>query len=111
VKGEHCYVTALFVCDHLGITAPLRFLVDTGNTHTTLTEKTAKALGIEVTTLSEKPRFTISGIGGASKGYLLAGARLVFKTVDGAVVEENLPYVRFPAQIVSRGGLDLGAGQ
>jgi hypothetical protein len=94
VKGEHCYVTALFICDHLGISAPLRFLVDTGNTHTTLTEKTAKTLGIDVTTLSEKPKFKISGIGGSSAGYLLAGVRLVFKAADGTTVEEKLPHVR-----------------
>jgi predicted aspartyl protease len=91
VKGEHCFVTALFVCDHLGIKAPVKSLVDTGNTHTALTEATAARLGVNVSGLPEKVR--ISGIGGSSRGCQLAGIRLIFTTVDGRRHEESLPFV------------------
>jgi hypothetical protein len=103
VKGQHCYVTALFICDHLGINAPLKFIVDTGNTHTTLTETTAKKLGIDLASLSsEKLKMRATGIGGSSDLYQLAGIRLVFMTVDGTPVEEKLPFVRILKNPVPR---------
>jgi hypothetical protein len=97
VKGQHIFVTALFYCDHLGILGvPVKFLVDTGNVHTTLTETTAKRLGIDTTKLfSGKPHLRISGIGGSAEGYRLANVRLVFGDEDGKPVEEKLQVVFF----------------
>jgi hypothetical protein len=92
VKGQHCFVTAVFVCDHLQIKAPLRFLVDTGNTHTTITQGTAERLGIDLSTLPETVNF--GGIGGSAKGSQLAGIRIVFTTTDRRAHEEKLPFIR-----------------
>ncbi len=101
VKGQHCFVTALFYCDHLGIIGvPVRFLIDTGNVHTALTEATAKRLRIDLTKLySEEHKIKVSGIGGSAEGYQLANVRFVFKDEDGAPVEEKLQFVyilKFP---------------
>ena len=95
MKGQHLFVTALFYCDHLGIAGvPVKFLVDTGNINTTLTETTAKKLGIDTTELfSGKPHLRISGIGGSAEGYRLGNIRLVFSDVDGTPVEEKLQVV------------------
>ena len=88
-------MTALFYCDHLGISGiPVKFLVDTGNIHTTLTEATAKRLGIDTAKLfSGKPQLRISGVGGSAEGYTLANIRLVFSDSDGTPVEEKLQVV------------------
>lgn len=93
VKGQHCFVTALFYCDHLGVNGvPIKFLIDTGNVHTTLTEMTAKRLGINLVDLSsDTVKFT--GIGGSTEGYRLANVRLVFQAENGAPVEEKLQFV------------------
>lgn len=95
MKGQHIFVTALFYCDHLGIAGvPVKFLVDTGNVHTTLTETTAKRLGIDTTTLfSGKPSLRISGVGGSAEGYRVVNVRLVFTDTDGNPVEEKLQVV------------------
>jgi len=95
VKGQHCFVTALFYCYHLGVNGvPIKLLIDTGNVHATLTEMTAKRLGINLADLSSgtvKSKFT--GIGGSTEGYRLANVRLVFQVQNGTPVEEKLQFV------------------
>lgn len=92
VKGELCYVTALFVCSHFQIKEPLKFILDTGSTHTVLAESTAKKLGIDLDKLPQKVK--ISGIAGTSEGLQLSGIQLIFTTVNGKEVKESLPFVR-----------------
>lgn len=101
IPGQHVYTTALFYCDRLGINGiPLKFLVDTGNIHTIITEKTAKQLGIDLAALfSKKPDAHLSGIGGSTEGFRLANIRLVFAATDGSPVEEPLQFIivmKFP---------------
>jgi hypothetical protein len=92
VKGQHCNVTALFVCDHLKINTPLKFILDTGSVHTTLPESTANNLGIDLSKL-ESQKVSITGIGGSPQGYRLAGVRLIFNATDGKPIEEKLPFI------------------
>ena len=83
-------MTALFVCDHLQIKAPLKFIIDTGSVHTTLPEHTAKELGIDLTDLSRKIQIKSSGIGGSCTTHYLGGVSLIFRAVDGTEVGEEI---------------------
>ncbi len=94
VKGDHCYVTALFICDHLTIKSPQKFLVDTGSVHTTLLENKAIELGVDLEKLETyKVKLKMRGIGGATDARMLGGVRLVFNATDGSPVEEALQFV------------------
>jgi hypothetical protein len=94
VKGDHCYVTALFICDHLGIKSPLKFVVDTGTIHTTLPETIARELGVDLEKLETyKVKLRMGGVGGGSDARMLGGIRLVFTAADQTPVEEKLQFV------------------
>lgn len=94
VKGDHCYVTSLFICDHLDIKSPERFVVDTGTIHTTLPEAKARELGVDLEKLETyKVRLRMGGIGGGSDARMLGGIRLIFNATDGNTVEEKLQFV------------------
>jgi len=94
VKGNHCFVTALFVCDHLSIKMPQRFIVDTGSVHTTLPETKARELGVNLDTLETyKVKLKMGGIGGGTNARMLGGVRLVFTATDNSSVEEQLQFV------------------
>ncbi len=94
IKGDHCYVTALFVCDHLAIKKPQKFIVDTGSVHTTIPETKARELGIDLEKLETyKTKLKIGGIGGGSDARMLGGVRLIFTATEGSSVEEGLQFV------------------
>jgi len=94
VKGDHCYVTALFICDHFGIKTTQRFVVDTGTIHTTLPESRARELGVDLEKLETyKIKLKVGGIGGGTDARMLGGIRLIFTAMDGSSVEEELPFI------------------
>jgi hypothetical protein len=94
VKGDHCFVTALFICDHLNIKAPQKFIVDTGTIHTTLPESRARELGVNLEKLETyKVKIKMAGIGGGADARMLGGIRLIFTATDGSPIEEKLPFI------------------
>jgi len=94
VKGDHCYVTALFICEHLDIKTPLKFVVDTGTIHTTLPEAKAREIGVDLEKLETyKVKLKMGGIGGGSDARMLGGVRLAFNATNGTSVEEELQFV------------------
>ncbi len=103
VKGDHCFVTALFICDHLNIKAPQKFIVDTGSVHTTLPETKARELGVNLETLETyKVKLKIGGVGGGTDARMLGGVRLVFTATDNSPVEEKLQFVHVLRDPVAR---------
>jgi len=94
IKGEHCIVTGIFVCDHLGIKTPQKFIVDTGSVHTTVPEAQAREMGINLETLEKyKVKIKMGGIGGAADARMLGNVRLVFTGTDNLPIEEKLQSV------------------
>ena len=94
IKGEHCIVTALFVCDHLGIKTPQKFIVDTGSVHTTVPETKAREMGVDLEILDKyKVKIRMGGIGGAADARMLGNVRLIFTGTDNSSVEEKLQSV------------------
>jgi len=94
IKGEHCIVTALFVCDHLGIKTPQKFIVDTGSVHTTVPETKAREMGVDLEILDKyKVKIRMGGIGGAADARMLGNVRLIFRATDNSSVEEKLQSV------------------
>ena len=94
IKGEHCIVTALFVCDHLGIKTNQKFIVDTGTAHTTIPETKAREMGVNLETLEKyKVKIKTGGIGGAVDARLLGNVRLIFTATDNSPIEEKLQSV------------------
>jgi hypothetical protein len=94
VRGDHCYVTALFICDHLDIKSNERFVVDTGTIHTTLPEAKARELGVDLEKLETyKVKLRMGGIGGGSDARMLGGIRLIFNATDGTTIEEKLQFI------------------
>jgi len=93
VKGDHCYVTALFICEHLNIKTTQKFVVDTGTIHTTFPETRAKEIGVDFEKLETyKIKLKMGGIGGGSDARMLGGIRLVFTATNGTT-EEPLQFV------------------
>ena len=94
IKGEHCIVTALFVCDHLGIKTPQKFIVDTGSVHTTVPETKAREMGVDLEILDKyKVKIMMGGIGGAADARMLGNVRLILTGTDNSSVEEKLQSV------------------
>lgn len=94
IKGEHCFVTALFICDHLSIKTNEKFIVDTGSVHTTLPETKAREMGVNLETLEKyKVKLKTGGIGGIADTRMLGGVRLIFTATDNSPIEEKLQYV------------------
>ncbi len=94
IKGSHCFVTALFVCDHMSIKTNQKFIVDTGSIHTTLPEARAREMGVDLEKLETyKVKLKTGGIGGGVDARLLGGVRLIFTATDNSAVEEQLQSV------------------
>lgn len=84
----------LFVCDHLAIKKPQKFIVDTGSVHTTIPETKARELGIDLEKLETyKVKLKMGGIGGGTDARMLGGVRLIFTTMDNSTVEESVQFV------------------
>jgi hypothetical protein len=109
VKGELCYVTALFICDYLQIKTPIRFVIDTGSVHTTLAEHKARELNIDTSILSQKVKIETRGIGGIGKAHYLGGVRLVFSSTNGEEIEEKLNCVHILENPPPRSDKDIKA--
>jgi len=73
----------------LHIYATVEFLVDTGATITTLSDRDAARLGIDYDVL-EKLANGMLGIGGTVDTYILKDAKLTFHTEDKKTHQENL---------------------
>lgn len=94
IKSDHCFVTALFICDHLNIKTTQKFVLDTGTIHTTLPETRARELGVDLAKLETyKIKLRMGGIGGGSDARMLGGIRIIFTATDGSTVEEKLQFV------------------
>ena len=74
---EAAYVAAILESETLHIYATVEFLVDTGATRTTISDKDAIRLGIDYTAL-EKLGEGMLGIGGTVDTYSLPDAKLTF---------------------------------
>ena len=74
--------------------ATLEFLIDTGATKTTISDKDAIRLGIDYDAL-EKPDKGMLGIGGPVDTYILKEAKLALHKKDGQTHVENLESLCF----------------
>jgi hypothetical protein len=86
---EAAYVTAIFESEILHVSATVEFLIDTGATRTTLSDKDAIRLGIDYEMLEKLPEGML-GIGGSVDTYILKNAKLIFHKQDKTVHEETL---------------------
>lgn len=86
---EAAYVTAILESEYLHIYATIEFLVDTGATNTTISDRDAMRLGIDYCTL-EKLAGGMLGIGGTVDTYILKDAKLIFHKEDKKSHTENL---------------------
>ena len=86
---EAAYVAAILESKTLHIYASVEFLVDTGATRTTISDKDAIRLGIDYLAL-EKLGEGMLGIGGTVDTYLLKDTTLIFHKADKKTHEEAL---------------------
>ena len=77
---EAAYVDAVLESEALHIFVSIEFLVDTGATKTTISDRDAVRLGIDYLTL-EKINKGMLGIGGAVDVYMLKDSSLIFDLV------------------------------
>ena len=73
----------------LHIYATIEFLVDTGATNTTISDRDATRLGIDYNVL-EKLASGMLGIGGTVDTYILKDAKLIFHKADKKTHQETL---------------------
>ena len=86
---EAAYVAAILESKTLHIYATLEFLVDTGATRTTISDKDAIRLGIDYAAL-EKLGEGMLGIGGTVDTYSLQDAKLIFHQENKKTHTETL---------------------
>jgi hypothetical protein len=89
---EAAYVTAILESKSLHIYATIEFLVDTGATKTTISDRDATRLGIDYNVL-EKLAGGMLGIGGTVDTYILKDAKLLFRSEDKKTHTENLEHI------------------
>ena len=75
---EGAYVTAVLESKSLHLYASVEFLIDTGATKTTISEKDIIRLGVDYEALERLSKGML-GIGGAVDTYLLKDANLIFR--------------------------------
>ena len=86
---EAAYVVAVVSLRQLGIEGVVEFLVDTGASRTTISDKDAIRLGIDYFKLEKLPGGTL-GIGGNVDTYVAKGSEVSFKTRDKKYHVEKL---------------------
>ena len=94
-KGDELgapFLVATMVMEDLGIKSPLEFLIDTGASRTTISDKDAIRLDIDYSKLEKHLEGTL-GIGGIVKTFIIRDVKLVFATEDGKLHEEELEKV------------------
>lgn len=89
---EAAYVTAILESKSPHTYATIEFLVDTGATNTTISDRDATRLGIDYTAL-EKLANGMLGIGGTVGTYILKDAKLLFHKEDRKTHTENLKHI------------------
>lgn len=89
---EAAYITAILESKSLHIYATIEFLVDTGATNTTISDRDATRLGIDYNAL-EKLAGGMLGIGGTVDTYLLKEPKLLFHREDKKTHTENLEHI------------------
>ena len=91
---EAAYVNSVLESDTLHIYATVEFLVDTGATKTTISDKDAIRLGIDYEIL-EKLGKGMLGIGGVVDTYILKDPKLIFHTENKKKHTEQLESLCF----------------
>jgi hypothetical protein len=91
---EAAYVNAIFDSEALHTYATLEFLIDTGATKTTISDKDVIRLGIDYEAL-EKLDKGMLGIGGPVDTYILKEAKLAFHKKDKQTHVEHLESLCF----------------
>jgi hypothetical protein len=91
---EAAYVAAVFESETLRTYASVEFLVDTGATRTTISDRDAIRLGIDYGML-EKHAEGMLGIGGTVETYTLKNAKLLFHKKDKKTHTETLETICF----------------
>jgi hypothetical protein len=86
---EAAYVASILQSETLHIYATIEFLVDTGATRTTISDKDAIRLGIDYDLL-EKLGEGMLGIGGTVDTFILKDIKLIFHKEDKKTHEETL---------------------
>ncbi len=91
---EAAYVNVVLESESLHIYATVEFLIDTGATRTTVSDKDAIRLGIDYEAL-EKLDKGMLGIGGTVETYFLKDAKLIFRQDNKKTRTEQLEYLCF----------------
>jgi predicted aspartyl protease len=92
-QGGLGYVRPYIVLQDLHIQSPIRMVVDTGASRTTISERDANRLGIEYSSLTCPDNNRVIGIGGACRYYLAGRAALVFRISESSWHTEMLDSV------------------
>jgi len=83
------FIKAVVVSRGLNIRRLVEFHIDTGASASILLDKDMRYLRLDVAGLKRAER-DVGGIGGLIKTYVIEDAALMFRSVDGSVVEERL---------------------
>jgi len=83
------FVKAVVVSEGLNMSRIVDFLIDTGASASIIFDKDLRYLKLDVGRLKKAER-DVGGVGGLVKTYVIEDAALVFRTLEGAVVEEEL---------------------
>jgi len=83
------FVKAVVVSEGLNMSRIVDFLIDTGASASIIFDKDLRYLKLDVSRLKKAER-DVGGVGGLVKTYVIEDAALVFRTLEGAVVEEEL---------------------
>jgi hypothetical protein len=83
------FVRAVVVSRVLNASRLVDFHVDTGASASIILDKDLRYLGLDLGGLKRAER-DVGGIGGLIRTYVIEDAALIFRAVDGSVVEERL---------------------
>jgi len=92
-QGELGYVRPFVLCETPEISGPIRMVVDTGASRTTISERDAIRLGIDYETLTCPEDNSVIGIGGTCLYYLTGEVALVFRVSRDSWHTERLDSV------------------
>ena len=93
-QGGLGYVRPVILCTNPSFQSPIRMVVDTGASRTTISERDAIRLGLDYGSLicpSDGGR--VLGVGGTCRCYLIEGATLIFKVTSNSWHAEYLDVI------------------
>jgi len=96
------FVKAVVVSRRLNVSRLVDFHIDTGASASIILDKDLRYLKLDVGGLKRAER-DVGGIGGSIRTYMIEDAALIFRAVDGSVVEEGLKLLVGSHEL---GGLD-----